>query len=197
MQNDFSVSVGIPYPYSVIYKLTEAGVVKRLTDTLKGEPFTAQVFPLFLEAFKVLLQANFNGESSRSLSLFVTYALHDSRASYVKRPLRAKPSTRRLRKGTPNALTPADTPRSASPGQDLSLPAGLPLAELGLAILQMLADLLCDPSNSNEIVRFAKNVTGKVRSCLFEWHGYADTFSGSCTSSRNQIIALLYLLPRF
>lgn len=138
------------------------GVVKRLTDALKGEPFTPQIFPLFLDAFKILLQANFNGESSRSLSLFVTYALHDSRASYVKRPLRSKMSTIRLRKGTPPAFTPGTTPRSASPGQEPSSPDGLPLAELGVSILKMLAELLCDPANANEIVRFAKNVTGKV-----------------------------------
>lgn len=143
-------------------KLIYTGVVKRLTDALKGEPFTPQVFPLFLDAFKILLQANFNGESSRSLSLFVTYALHDSRASYVKRPLRPKASTLRVRKGTPPTLTPGSTPRSASPGQDLNSPTGLPLFDLGLAVLGMLAELLCDPSNSNEIVRFAKNVTGKV-----------------------------------
>ena len=143
------------------YVLTYSGVVKRLTDALKGEPFTPQTFPLFLDAFKVLLQANFNGESSRSLSLFVTYALHDSRASYVKRPLRSKVSTIRLRKGTTPAFTPGAT-RSASPGQEPSSPAGLPLAELGVSILRMLAELLCDPANANEIVRFAKNVTGKV-----------------------------------
>lgn len=137
-------------------------MVKRLTDALKGEPFTPQIFPLFLNAFKVLLQANFNGESSRALSLFVTYALHDSRASYVKRPLRPKVSSVRLRKGTPPTLTPGTTPRSTSPGQEPSSPAGLPLAELGVAVLGMLAELLCDPSNTIEIVRFAKNVTGKV-----------------------------------
>lgn len=137
-------------------------MIKRLTDALKGEPFTPQTFPLFLEAFKILLQTNFNGENSRSLSLFVTYALHDSRASYAKRTLRPKGSTLRLRKGTPPTLTPGSTPRSASPGQDPSLPSGLPLAELGVAILRLLAELLCDQANSNEIVRFAKNVTGKV-----------------------------------
>ena len=145
-----------------VYILTDQGVIKRLTDALKGEPFTAQVFPLFLDAFKVLLQVNFNGESSRSLSLFVTYALHDSRASYVKRPLRPKASILRLRKGTPPALTPGATPRSLSPGQEPSSPTGLPLAELGVLILKMLAELLCDPANMNEIIRFAKNVTGKV-----------------------------------
>lgn len=136
--------------------------MKRLTDALKGEAFTPQTFPLFLDAFKVLLQTNFNGENSRSLSLFVTYALHDSRASYAKRTLRPKASALRLRKGTPPALTPGSTPRSSSPGQDPSLPPGLPLVELGVSILGLLADLLCDPTNMNEIVRFAKNVTGKV-----------------------------------
>ncbi|KAF1953424.1 beach-domain-containing protein [Byssothecium circinans] len=136
-------------------------VVKRLTDALKGETFTPQTLPLFLEAFKVLLQINFNGENARSLSLFVTYALHDSRASYAKRTLRPKASTIRLRKGTSPALTPGSTPRSQSPGQDPALPSGLPLVELGVAILGLLSELLCEPNNLNEIIRFAKNVTGK------------------------------------
>ena len=139
-----------------------------MTDALKGEPFTSQIFPLFLGAFGVLVHANFNGETSRSLALFVTYALHDSRASYVKRPLRPKASTLRLRKGTPHTLTPGTTPRSASPGQEPNLPPGLPIAEVGVAVLKMLADLLCDSNNSSEIIRFAKNVTGKVGRLFFE-----------------------------
>ncbi|PSN72526.1 beach-domain-containing protein [Corynespora cassiicola Philippines] len=137
-------------------------VVKRLTDALKGETFTHQTFPLFLDAFKVLLQINFNGENARSLSLFVTYALHDGRASYAKRPLRPKASTVRLRKGTPPNLTPpGSSPRSISPNQDPNMPPGLPLSDLGVAILRLLTELLCDESNIGEIVRFAKNVTGK------------------------------------
>jgi hypothetical protein len=35
------------------------------------------------------------------------------------------------------------------------------LPDLGIAILNLLSDLLCDPHNPHEIVRFAKNVTGK------------------------------------
>ncbi|KAF2004172.1 beach-domain-containing protein [Amniculicola lignicola CBS 123094] len=136
-------------------------VVKRLTDALKGEAFTPQVFPLFLEAFKTLLQINFNGENARSLSLFITYALHDGRAAYAKRTLRPKASALRLRKGTPPTMSPGTTPRSASPGQDPLMPPGLPLAELGVLMLKMLADLLCDESGFGEIVKFAKNVTGK------------------------------------
>lgn len=35
------------------------------------------------------------------------------------------------------------------------------LPDLGIAILNLLSEFLCDPQNPHEIVRFAKNVTGK------------------------------------
>jgi hypothetical protein len=136
-------------------------VVKRLTDALKGESFAPETFKLFLEAFKALLQINFNGENARSLSLFVTYSLHDSRASYAKRTLRPKASLLRLRRGTPPTFSSNSTPRSSSPAQNGPETLGLPLTDLGIAVLRLLADLLCDPENPQEVVRFAKNVTGK------------------------------------
>jgi len=136
-------------------------VVKRLTDALKGETFTAQTFPLFLEAFKALLHINFNGENARSLSMFVTYALHDSRASYTKKTLRPKASALRLRKGTPPTLTPGSTPRSSSPAVVIPEGSLLSLPDLGIHVLSLLAELLCDPKNPGEIIRFAKNVTSK------------------------------------
>ncbi|KAL5115326.1 beige protein-like 1 [Pleosporales sp. CAS-2024a] len=140
-------------------------VVKRLTDALKGESFTPDTFKLFLDAFKALLQINFNGENARSLSLFVTYALHDSRATYAKqRTLRPKGSILRLRRGAgaPPTLSSGATPRSSSPALSASEAAAtLPLDDLGIAILRLLSELLCDPQNPQEAVRFAKNVTGK------------------------------------
>jgi hypothetical protein len=136
-------------------------VVKRLTDALKGESFAPETFKLFLDAFKALLQINFNGENARSLSLFVTYSLHDNRASYAKqRTLRPRASILRMRRGTPPTST-GTTPRSSSPAQNGSDAVGLPLVDLGIAILRLLAELLCDPQNPQEVVRFAKNVTGK------------------------------------
>ena len=138
-----------------------------MTDALKGEQFTSETFPLFLHAFKNLLHINFNGENARSLSLFVTYALHDSRASYAKRQLRPKASSMRLRRGTPPNLTPTLTPRSASPSATIPEHSPLSLPDLGIAILQLLSEFLCDPNNPNEIVRFAKNVTGKWLLYLF------------------------------
>jgi hypothetical protein len=135
--------------------------VKRLTDALKGESFTPENFALFRDAFKALLQINLNGENARSLSLFVTYSLHDSRASYAKRTLRPKASALRLRRGTPPTLTPGTTPQPSSPTQSSMDSTGLLLADLGVEILGLVAELLCDPHNPQEVVRFAKNVTGK------------------------------------
>lgn len=138
------------------------GVVKRLMDALKGESFSADVFPYFLEAFKVLVQCNMSGETARSLALFVTYALHDSR-TFARRTLRSKSSVMRLRSRATPSTTPGSTPRSASPIIDPNMAPGLSLADLGVAILNMLAELLCDEANITDIQRFAKNVTSKVR----------------------------------
>lgn len=137
--------------------------MKRLTDALKNETFTPEMFPYFMEAFKVLVEINFNGENARSLSLFVTYALHDTRAAYAKRPLRPRPSLLRIRKGPSPSITPGSTPRSISPGLETTTTPTVPLTDVGIAILGMLTDLLCTPSKYHEIVRFAKFVTGKVR----------------------------------
>lgn len=121
------------------------------------------MFPHFLEAFKTLVEINFNGENARSLSLFVTYALHDTRAAYAKRTLRPRPSLLRVRKGPSPSITPGSTPRSISPGLEAGTTTRVPLTDVGIAILGMLTDLLCTPSKHYEIIRFAKYVTGKVR----------------------------------
>lgn len=58
-------------------------------------------------------------------------------------------------------MTPESTPRSNSPASIGASSPPLSLPELGIAILNLLAELLCDPQNPQEIIRFAKNVTGK------------------------------------
>jgi ribosome-associated translation inhibitor RaiA len=155
-----SFAKGSKYHHYNVKRLFRIRVVKRLTDTLKGEPFSPQVFPLFLDAFKVLVGVSFTGENARLLALFVTFALHDSR-SFAKRALRPKASTVRLRKGTPPILPAGVTSRSSTPSHDASGLASLSLAELGISVLEMLAEFLCDKNNSADIQRFAKNVTNK------------------------------------
>lgn len=120
------------------------------------------MLPYFLEAFKVLLSINFTGETTRALSLFVTHALYDNRAVYAKRTLQPRASVLRLRKGTPPSLTPGSTPRSVSPRQDSS--QSVSLGELGVSILRMLTELICDENNNFDF-RFSKSVTAKVSVC--------------------------------
>ncbi|KAF2203647.1 beach-domain-containing protein [Delitschia confertaspora ATCC 74209] len=155
-----SFAKGSKHHHYNVKRFSRIRIVKKLMDALKSEPFTPEAFPFFLDALKVLVEINFSGENSRFLALFVTYALHDSR-SFAKRSLRPKASALRLRKGTPPALSPAITPRSSSPANDHSVPSGMPLAELGISILRVLAELLCNKNNTAEIQRFAKNVTNK------------------------------------
>lgn len=143
-------------------RLTRMRVVKRFLDALKGESFTADVFPHFLEAFKVLVECNASGDTLRSLALFITYALHNSRA-FGKRTLRPKSST--LRTGmrpTPPQLSPVImSPRSQSPSQ-LSASSQMSREELGLRVLSMYADLLCEINSAHNLKRFAKAVTNKA-----------------------------------
>ncbi|KAF2743345.1 beach-domain-containing protein [Sporormia fimetaria CBS 119925] len=158
---------GSKYHHYNSRRFSRIRVVKRLTEALKGEVLMPQTFPHFLDSLKALLSINFNGENVRALSLFVTYALHDSRAAYVKPTLRPKASTVRLRKNT-NSSTPAgSSPHSRSSSHDPAQAQGLSLEDLGISVLRMLTDLLCDPANHANIVRFAKNVTGKWILFLF------------------------------
>ncbi|KAG6156660.1 hypothetical protein E4U37_008364 [Claviceps purpurea] len=52
------------------------GIVKRLLDAMKGEAVSEDVVTHFMLAFEVLVKSNLSPEVMRSLSLFVTYALH-------------------------------------------------------------------------------------------------------------------------
>ncbi|KAG6206151.1 hypothetical protein E4U35_001970 [Claviceps purpurea] len=52
------------------------GIVKRLLDAMKGEAISEDVVTHFMLAFEVLVKSNLSPEVMRSLSLFVTYALH-------------------------------------------------------------------------------------------------------------------------
>ncbi|KAG6129483.1 hypothetical protein E4U24_007410 [Claviceps purpurea] len=57
-------------------RLIRMRIVKRLLDAMKGEAVSEDVVTHFMLAFEVLVKSNLSPEVMRSLSLFVTYALH-------------------------------------------------------------------------------------------------------------------------
>jgi hypothetical protein len=135
------------------------GVVKRLLDALKGETFNEDVFPDFLEAFSTLLRCNTSGDNLRSVALFITYALQDSRA-FPARSIRANRNSHRL-SSSHLPISQSSTPRSTSPGNDLS-EHDLSNHEIGVRVMQMYTEFLCDTASSEPIKKFAKTVANKA-----------------------------------
>jgi hypothetical protein len=133
-----------------------------MLDALKGETFSEDVFPDFLEAFSTLLRCNTSAENLRSIALFVTYALQDGRA-FPGRINRLHINSQRQS----NSQTPVGSRidpfarRSESPAEvnhnDLSS------HEVGVRLFQMYTEFLCDTTSLEPIKKFAKTVANKVR----------------------------------
>lgn len=134
-----------------------------MLDALKGETFSEDVFPDFLEAFSTLLRCNISAENLRSIALFVTFALQDSRAF----PSRIGRFHNNSQPQSSNQLPVGSRPdsfagRSDSPARtnqnDLSS------HEVGVRLLQMYTEFLCDTTSLEPIKKFAKTVANKVTS---------------------------------
>ncbi|KAF2104564.1 beach-domain-containing protein [Rhizodiscina lignyota] len=131
-------------------RLIRIRIIKRLLDPLKSEPMPSAAVPDFLHTLETMLRSNTSADILRALALFITYALHDARATTIKR----------------NRTWP---PNHGSHGSETSTPPLRALedepmmthAELGVRLLEMYADLLCEKENTTEIKRFAKTVTNK------------------------------------
>ncbi|KAF2139013.1 uncharacterized protein K452DRAFT_255050 [Aplosporella prunicola CBS 121167] len=149
-------------------RLTRMRIIKRLLDALKGESFTYEVFPHFINAFKALLKCSVSSDILRSTALFITYALQEGR-TLATRPLRSSSSVQQMRQdSTPPLITRSRAPslRPASP--NLFAQAGkLPRQDLAVKVLEAYATFLCDDASSTEIKRFAKTVTNKWLVYLF------------------------------
>jgi hypothetical protein len=150
--------------------------VKRFLDALKGENFTVEIFPEFKAAFSSLVKANTNPEVLRSLSLFITYSLHKPSPSASRTP--------RVKYGTVSAqgLSSGNQKRPAlsvifdtkqTPTSTLSK------KQLGIGILDMYTDLVCERGDTTNLKKFARTVTNKV-SCDAFCGIYPDNASGYC-----------------
>ncbi|KAJ9259019.1 hypothetical protein DTO207G8_1179 [Paecilomyces variotii] len=127
-------------------RLARMRVNKKLLDALKGERFTNESLALFVPAFRSLLDSCLSAELLRSLSLFITYSIQESKSPSV---LRKKKSFR---------LDPRLRHRSPSTGD-----AGkyLPSSKIGVEMLRMYCSLLCASGDVAIVKKFARTVTNK------------------------------------
>lgn len=130
--------------------------MKRILDAIKGEAVADETIPHFMEAFETLVKSSLNQEVMRALSLFVTYAFHPPPSSHPRTP---KPTSTTSRPAILRRMQSDQSSANNTP----TLSKFLPKKKLGIRILVMYSDILCEKGNMNHIKKFARTVTNKVR----------------------------------
>ncbi|RKF65021.1 Beige protein-like protein 1 [Erysiphe neolycopersici] len=135
-------------------RLFRMRVVKRFLDALKGETFSEDIFPSFLEAFTGLVKCNLCAEVFRSLALFITYSLF-------------KPQTPNPRNSRNNSSISSPMQASLKRPRLVTISCKQPQnnnvtkRQCGIKILEMYSDILCERGNTSNIRKFSRTVTNK------------------------------------
>ncbi|KAI0124713.1 hypothetical protein BJ170DRAFT_634802 [Xylariales sp. AK1849] len=137
-------------------RLLRMRIVKRLLDSLKAEALPENVLPFYIAALESLVKCSYNTEVHRALALFITYAFHSPSGSLPRTP---KPSAG-LSKPRAESNPRRPTIDITGPGQRSS--PLLTKKQVGVKILEMYTQLLCERGNMAIIRKFAKTVTNKV-----------------------------------
>ena len=134
--------------------------MKRLVNALKAESFSHDIFPSFLESFKVLVVADLGAEVLRMLALFITYTLHQPRSSTSRTPKPRNSAGRASMSTMSSGQKPL--PLNTMLEGKLSLSPVMTKRAIGRALLEMYTDILCGKGNTSRIKKFATTVTNKV-----------------------------------
>ncbi|KZF23043.1 beach-domain-containing protein [Xylona heveae TC161] len=151
------------YRHFNLKRLSRMRIVKKLLEAMKTSTFPSAVTEDFLAAFKFLVSSCLSAEVLRSLALFITYALHKSESitprTWTRKatmPLRQNSTKRTLRTASSHgSLSQSAQPSAPTETQDLSR------MQLGIRILEVYADLLCNEDGTVLIKKFARTVTNK------------------------------------
>lgn len=135
------------------------GIIKKWLENLKTETFTQETFEYFLEAFKIILGRNISADSMRSLSLYITYAIHKPSARDLQ-PTRGK--SLKLKTNVPIRKKTLSSPSSGSPLNPNLKSADLNQLQVALRLLEIYVDMLCQDGDTTNIQKFARTVTNKV-----------------------------------
>lgn len=115
---------------------------------MKGEEFTEETLNLFIPAFRSLFESCVSAELLRSLSLFITFALHEEKVPKLSKKKSIRFDSRARQSSNPS---------------DQSAQKSMPKSNIGLELLRMYADYLCVAGDYITLKKFARAVTNKVR----------------------------------
>ncbi|PGG98751.1 hypothetical protein AJ79_08771 [Helicocarpus griseus UAMH5409] len=129
-------------------RLSRMRVVKKLLDALKGENFTAESMKLFISAFTALVKACMSAENLRSLSLFITYAIHNPKEANTLQKKRSMSFDARAKRPAASLFLDQDKAFLSKP-------------QLGVEALRAYSDIVCKEVGTTNISKFARTVTNK------------------------------------
>ncbi|KAI1122412.1 beige/BEACH domain-containing protein [Nemania abortiva] len=136
-------------------RLLRMRVVKRLLDALKADPLPESVLPFFLATIEQLVRCSYNTEVHRAIALFITYALHSPARSLPRTPKTVSNIDQST--GSVQLRRPTINNNRVVEGAVRTLTK----REIGVHILNINSQLLCEKGNLAIIRKFAKTVTNK------------------------------------
>ena len=150
-------------PSSVTQALIIAGITKKWLSALKGDTLYPETLDYFLTAFRSILNDGMTADIHRSIALHITYSVHKTK----DRNPGSKYGNSSSKSSTPlfGPIIRRSTAPVKSPGMynsESSQSRALTRAEVGIKVLELYADLLCQHDTTN-IKKFARTVTNKVR----------------------------------
>ncbi|CAK7234463.1 Beige protein-like 1 [Sporothrix bragantina] len=150
-------------------RLLRMRIIKRLLDAMKVETVSEEILPYFLKSFESLVRCNYNAEVHRALALYITYALHTPPAANLPRTPRPLGAAGRSSASLAGGMPRRHTGESSS-GVGGSESSSISVAEtakvltkkqLGVRILNLYEQLLCEKGTVANIRKFARTVTNK------------------------------------
>ena len=130
-------------------RLARMRVLRRLLEALKSEPVTRSVMRSYADTFQVLLPQAITAELLRSMALFITYAVNKRHIGLPSR----KPTRRTTRPRQSSNPSPSRHMDEAN--------SVLTSFEIGMEVLRLYSDMMCQKNDDSLIKRFAKTVTNK------------------------------------
>jgi len=136
-------------------RLLRMRIVKRLLDAIKSEPLPENVVRYFMGAIESLVRCGYNTEVHRTIALFITYAFHTPSRSLPRTPKPGIPA------GTLTPMIPARRPTLETNNGAQGTVTLLNRRQIGIRILEMYCQLLCEKGSDAVMRKFAKTVTNK------------------------------------
>lgn len=134
--------------------------MKKFLEAMKADKITRESLNERLKAFETVLDCGRSADILRSIALFITYVLKDPR-SHSARSGRSSSVNSREQSRSGTSLSDIGNLPQKKATKDNDLTASISSKEVGVGLLELLSKILCEPSSSHDISRFAKTVTNK------------------------------------